>query len=105
MSTLFAIRDKYINQEYRNKAKLIGNNGYKVPKLGNINTNGNISINGYDKAKPNAYINTKMYIPNITNINGNIKLKGYKPYYSNPVVTNMLNRSNDFISYMNGYRY
>ena len=65
--------NSYINQEYRNKAKLIGNNGYKVPTLGNINTN--------------------------------IRLNGETPYYTNPLITRMLNRNNDFISYMNGYRY
>lgn len=97
--------NSYINQEYRNKAKLIGNDGYKVPTLGNINTNGNISINGYGKAKPNTYINTKMYIPNTTNINGNIKLNGQTSYYTNPLIARMLNRNNEFISYMNGYRY
>lgn len=97
--------NSYINQEYRNKAKLIGNNGYKVPTLGNINTNENISINGYGKAKPNTYINTKMYIPNTANINGNIKLNREAPYYTNPLITRMLNRNNEFVSYMNGYRY
>lgn len=65
--------NSYINQEYRNKAKLIGNNGYKVPKLGNINTN--------------------------------IRLNGETPYYTNPLIARTLNRNNDFISYMNGYRY
>ena len=65
--------NSYINQEYRNKAKLIGNNGYKVPTLGNINTN--------------------------------IRLNGETPYYINPLIARTLNRNNDFISYMNGYRY
>lgn len=65
--------NSYINQEYRNKAKLIGNNGYKVPTLGNINTN--------------------------------IRLNGQTPYYTNPLIARMLNRNNEFISYMNGYRY
>jgi hypothetical protein len=65
--------NSYINQEYRNKAKLIGNNGYKVPTLGNINTN--------------------------------IRLNEQTPYYINPLITRILNRNNDFISYMNGYRY
>lgn len=65
--------NSYINQEYRNKAKLIGNNGYKVPTLGNINTN--------------------------------IRLNEQAPYYTSPLIARMLNKNNDFISYMNGYRY
>lgn len=65
--------NSYINQEYRNKAKLIGNDGYKVPTLGNINTN--------------------------------IRLNEQAPYYTNPLIARTLNRNNDFISYMNGYRY